>query len=1037
MFDHGVLNIFPSRGLDQSILVAVLIGIFVLLFLTEMFGWVWAGLVVPGYLASVFVIQASSGIAICIEAAITFVICRLLSDVCSQTGGWSPFFGRERFFLIVLVSVFVRQACELYLLSHVMQWIEPLTGMSPAEHQFSSIGLVLVPLLANMAWKLSLPRAAFQIGVTVAITWAVVALVILRYTNLSYSNLELTYENVALDFLGSPKAYIILLSSTFIAARLNLSYGWDYNGILVPSLLALTWFEPRLAITTVVEATILVALTKAALATPMLRRRNLEGPRKLALVFSLGFALKLVVGWVIDIWSPLMRLTDLLGFGYVLTSLIAVKMINLNKTGRVLLPSVAVSLVGFVAGNAIGYGLEQLAPRVAPMSEPPSRIATSTRLVRSSDGVALLASVRARIEERQTKPRISPAMLVEYRELWSSFDRWLSDGGVANPVLIGNAQRLGLRLVHVPDHPRPCWALIEGEEALARHKGWDVAVLCPGARGPVLEVLRPRGERPAAQAAARMCERIQCVAIVFSGVDLSREARVPTSFAIAHHALAHRPIIELRVAPDATLGHPTLHVRHALPSEVHLPELWQGQVALSWEKPPDASPLWDAATPRVVLRLHPDDAWESLARTAPGLTEEPGISVFGWVDRWNIVSAPPPPPSQTELLVLEELVVTPMIERRGDELLVVAEAARALGHELRWLPDGGGTGRGVWMLAGRDDPGWIALAIAAEPERPLILEAPRPRVESGSGRLAAATFQSSRASALLLDPEWVDRTAGMEVDYGNTIAPGEVATAFHAAHQALARHLVNVPDGAIVELRGYAVWRPLSDNVIVSVGSPLLDRRHIPPTLEALFAADGLLGAIGGTPRWVDGAEAVVPLLGVGTPQLLYAQAIGVPFASVWVSPAIRRRSLPQDSLDDLRDRATRMGAQLIERPLIAALAHGVSPGPVDDALRSQLESISAVAFDYAHTGDLATLALLLSKRGATAYLGWSPELRAGYVLIEMRKGPAVVRAAAVLGTSPGPACASITPGPDAGVEVWRALQRWCLRFEIAGKVAP
>lgn len=338
MFDHGVLNIFPSRGLDQSILVAVLIGIFVLLFLTEMFGWVWAGLVVPGYLASVFVIQASSGIAICIEATITFVLCRVLSDICSQTGGWSPFFGRERFFLIVLVSVFVRQACELYLLSHLMQWLDPLTGMSPDDHQFSSIGLVLVPLLANMAWKLSLPRAAFQIGVTVLITWAVVALVILRYTNLSYSNLELTYENVALDFLGSPKAYIILLSSAFIAARLNLSYGWDYNGILVPSLLALTWFDPRLAITTVVEASILVALTKVALATPMLRRRNLEGPRKLALVFSLGFVLKLVVGWMFVMWSPLMRLTDLLGFGYVLTSLIAVKMINLDKTGRVLLP---------------------------------------------------------------------------------------------------------------------------------------------------------------------------------------------------------------------------------------------------------------------------------------------------------------------------------------------------------------------------------------------------------------------------------------------------------------------------------------------------------------------------------------------------------------------------------------------------------------------------------------------------------------------------------------------------------------------------
>ena len=82
MFEHG-LNLFPSRGLDQSILVAVLVGVFVLLFLTEILGWVWAGLVVPGYLASVFVIQPSSGIAICIEATLTFIACRLISGTLS------------------------------------------------------------------------------------------------------------------------------------------------------------------------------------------------------------------------------------------------------------------------------------------------------------------------------------------------------------------------------------------------------------------------------------------------------------------------------------------------------------------------------------------------------------------------------------------------------------------------------------------------------------------------------------------------------------------------------------------------------------------------------------------------------------------------------------------------------------------------------------------------------------------------------------------------------------------------------------------
>ena len=103
MGHHGVLALFP-RGLDQSILVAVLIGIYILLFFTEIFGWVWAGLVVPGYLASVFAIQPEAGVAVCIEAMLTYLASRGISDLMSRWGGWSPFFGRDRFFLIVLVS---------------------------------------------------------------------------------------------------------------------------------------------------------------------------------------------------------------------------------------------------------------------------------------------------------------------------------------------------------------------------------------------------------------------------------------------------------------------------------------------------------------------------------------------------------------------------------------------------------------------------------------------------------------------------------------------------------------------------------------------------------------------------------------------------------------------------------------------------------------------------------------------------------------------------------------------------------------------
>src|SRR5262249_58455608 len=106
--DHGLhpamIPIFPPHGLDQTIHVAVLVGVWVLLFFTESFGWVWSGLVGPCYLASVFVIQPAAGATIVFESVLTFLVARLLSAGISATGAWSRFVGRGRFLVTVVVS---------------------------------------------------------------------------------------------------------------------------------------------------------------------------------------------------------------------------------------------------------------------------------------------------------------------------------------------------------------------------------------------------------------------------------------------------------------------------------------------------------------------------------------------------------------------------------------------------------------------------------------------------------------------------------------------------------------------------------------------------------------------------------------------------------------------------------------------------------------------------------------------------------------------------------------------------------------------
>ncbi|MCA9697153.1 MAG: hypothetical protein KC431_06490, partial [Myxococcales bacterium] len=128
--DQGfVLELLPARGLDQSMLLPVLIGLLVVLFFTEVFGWVFAGAVVPGYLASVLVIQPVTGAIVIFESLTTLAIAASLAKILSRTDVWTRFFGRERFFLILLVSLIVR--------IHDHAWFAPW-AINAIDHQFDT-----------------------------------------------------------------------------------------------------------------------------------------------------------------------------------------------------------------------------------------------------------------------------------------------------------------------------------------------------------------------------------------------------------------------------------------------------------------------------------------------------------------------------------------------------------------------------------------------------------------------------------------------------------------------------------------------------------------------------------------------------------------------------------------------------------------------------------------------------------------------------------------------------------------------------------
>ena len=341
-----VLSIFPRSGFDQSVTTPVLIGVLISWFFTETFGWVFGGLVVPGYLAAVFLVEPAAGVVDVLEAALTYGFARIIGEYLPRSGVMSRAFGRERFLLVVLVSILVRLGVEGWLLPHAL----------PRVTWAYSVGLVRVPLAANACWKTGIVRGVIQNGGPALAVYLLLRYVLVPYTNLSLSGFELATENVAASFLASPKAYTLLITGALVAAVANVRYGWDFNGILVPALIGLVVTDPVKLAATFVETLLLYVVVSGIVRFTPLARANIEGPRRTVLFFTVDYALRFAWAAAMGPRLPGGDIVAFMGFGYLLPTLLAVKISQLDSAPLVLLPTLKVSVLGFVLGSLIGFG---------------------------------------------------------------------------------------------------------------------------------------------------------------------------------------------------------------------------------------------------------------------------------------------------------------------------------------------------------------------------------------------------------------------------------------------------------------------------------------------------------------------------------------------------------------------------------------------------------------------------------------------------------------------------------------------------------
>ena len=358
MFDFFPLPIFPIDSASVTLTTTVWVGVVVAVFFNLKLGWNLSALVVPGYLVPLLLSRPTTASVIFLEAIVTYLLSRWLSDGLKQLPWWSSSFGRDRFFIIVVISVIVRATFDGWLLPGLGKYIVTEIGWSfDYRNELQSFGLIIVALIANCFWKPGLVRGFMPFMTTLGVTYFIICVFLGSLTNLNLSNFNLMYEDISSSLLASPKSYIILVCTAYLASWINLRYAWDFNGILIPALLGMMLHNPMKIVASCAECTLIFFLANLLLGTPWLRNIGMQGGRKLLFFFTICFGIRLFYAHIIPFFSSHAQVTDVFGLGYLLSTLMAVKAHDKQLLVRMLKGTLQVSLVGGIAGSLIGFAL--------------------------------------------------------------------------------------------------------------------------------------------------------------------------------------------------------------------------------------------------------------------------------------------------------------------------------------------------------------------------------------------------------------------------------------------------------------------------------------------------------------------------------------------------------------------------------------------------------------------------------------------------------------------------------------------------------
>lgn len=792
------LTLFPPGGLSSSVITTVWVGVCVVAFLNLRFGTMLSGLVVPGYLIPLLIVRPISGYVVLFEGVVTYALGRLLAEYLPRRIGYNEMFGRDRFFALVLLSVIVRISFDGFLLPSLNDTLSSYGLSYDFQNNLHSFGLIVVALIANQFWNGGLRTGTTSLFLYLALTYLLVRFVLMELTNFNINTLSYMYEDLASSILASPKAYIILLTSAFIASRMNIKYGWEYNGILIPSLLALQWYQPAKLAATFVEAVFIYFAAQALLKAPLLRNSHIEGARQLLFFFTISFVYKLVLGFGILEWAPETKITDYYGFGYLLATLMAMKMYQKNVAPLLLRASLQTSLTAVLIATLIGFALTRLPGQEFLLDRSDDNVVVE-RFQTSQPLTYFHKQLSRAYQSGQSQwfAAPTPIELEQVQAGFSALRRYVNQRENADldeaASLLG-ALDVGIDIVN--GH-----YLVVSDENAQRGWGWYVINLQPEI--PLnLQVPAPLDEQDAAETGIWMLIQQQAATLAMAGVRrfLSPDGasdtvlNPSTMFQTFHRTFSRDSALQIRGFTTAN-ARPLLGVRSPsllLEDQINESQIWITQklpeglnlarlklhvpdLNLSWSPVPLENRQRDVSSGGFAeLFVSPSSRrhWIAYEEDEESAQVESRKRIDGYLQQWltgnkNALaekgSGEYQVPELGDLAYFDKMVLTPlyqMVNHTGvtqsehREIARLSTVAAAYGYRLQKYHHLQSQQDYLILSESPENDGnrrfWGTYVFRLGPAEPLIVQIPRPLYELNTFEFSTTFFEETQASVLMI-----------------------------------------------------------------------------------------------------------------------------------------------------------------------------------------------------------------------------------------------------------------------------------------------